>query len=73
MTRTPVGVRIDHGALPPLADGDVVLQVDDVRLAGISVEQAEQVSVVEAAHPGVATSRLSVLRPHGKTPVDLSG
>ncbi len=70
MTRTPVGVRIDHGALPPLADGDVVLKIDDTALAGISVEQAEQLSVIEAAHPGVST-RLSVLRPHGKTPVDL--
>jgi carboxyl-terminal processing protease len=68
MTRTAVGVRIDHGGLGPLSEGDVVLQVDDVRLAGISVEQAEQVSVVEAAHPGVAT-RVTVLRAHAKEPV----
>jgi carboxyl-terminal processing protease len=46
MTRTAVGVRIDKGALPPLADGDVVLRLHGVALAGLSVEQAEQLAVV---------------------------
>jgi carboxyl-terminal processing protease len=46
MTRTALGVRIDRGALPPLRDHDVVVRVDGVPLAGMSVEQANQLAYV---------------------------
>jgi carboxyl-terminal processing protease len=68
MTRTAIGARIDKGALPPLANGDVVLRIHDVPLAGVSVEQAEQLAVVtDAPDPHVL-----VLRPGLAEPLDLS-
>ncbi len=59
--RTALGVRVEHGALPPLRDGDVVLQVTSVPLAGMSVEQVEQLSVLSDAQLG-APSHVTVLR-----------
>ena len=70
MTRTAIGVRIDRGALAPLVDGDVVLRVHEVPLAGMSVEQAEQLSVAADAYPGAPTF-VTVLRPGAPGPVDL--
>jgi carboxyl-terminal processing protease len=70
MTRTAIGVRIERGALPPLADGDVVLKVQDVPLAGVSVEQAEQLSVIADARPGTK-ARVTVLRAREAAPIDL--
>jgi carboxyl-terminal processing protease len=70
MTRTAVGVRIDHGAVPPLEDGDVVLRVQGVALAGVSVEQAEQLSVSNDGHNGAPT-KVTVLRPRGSGPVEV--
>ena len=68
MTRTAVGARIDKGALPPLVNGDVVLRIHDVPLAGVSVEQAEQLAVVtDAPDPHVL-----VLRPGVAEPLDLA-
>lgn len=46
MTRTAIGVRIDRGAMPPLLEGDVVLAVEGVPTAGMSVEQANQLALV---------------------------
>lgn len=45
MTRTALGVRVDQGAMPPLLNGDIVLSVQDTPIGGMSVEQAEQLSV----------------------------
>ena len=70
MTRTAIGVRIDRGALAPLVNGDVVLRVHDVPLAGMSVEQAEQLSVAADAYPGAPTF-VTVLRSGAAGPVDL--
>jgi carboxyl-terminal processing protease len=39
---TSVGVRITDGAVPPLADGDVVLSVGQVSTAGLPLEQVDQ-------------------------------
>jgi carboxyl-terminal processing protease len=69
-TRTALGVRVERGALPPLEVGDVVLRVLDVPLAGMSVEQVEQLSVLSDAHPGTPT-RVTVLRAGHPTPIDL--
>lgn len=46
MTRTPIGIRIDRGAPPPLIEGDVVLAVAGMPTAGMSVEQANQLAIV---------------------------
>src|SRR5262249_19627052 len=70
MTRTAVGVRIDRGALAPLADGDGVLKVHARPLAGGAVEQAEQLSVIPDAHTGTRT-RVTVLRASSPSPIDL--
>ncbi len=68
MTRTALGVRIDKGALAPLADGDVVLRIHDVALAGVSVEQAEQLAVVS----DMPDPRVVVLRGGSPEPLELS-
>ncbi len=70
MTRTALGVRVDRGALPPLVDGDVVLRVHDVSMAGLSVEQAEQISVIGDARPG-SRARVTVLRAREPRPLEL--
>ncbi len=68
MTRTALGVRIDKGALPPLADGDVVLRLHGVALAGLSVEQAEQLAVLTEA----PDQRVVVLRNGAVGPIELT-
>ncbi len=67
MTRTTAGVRVDRGALPPLRDGDVVLEVAGVELAGLSVEQVNQLSVVESG----VTPHVVVLRSSSPHPIAL--
>lgn len=67
MTRTAIGVRIDRGAHPPLADGDVVIKLHDVPLAGLSVEQSEQLAVLTDAGP----LRAVVLRNGEPLPLEL--
>jgi carboxyl-terminal processing protease len=50
--RTAIGVRIESGAAPPLADGDVVLSLAGVATAGLSYEQTEQLGFAASdAHP----------------------
>lgn len=44
--RTAIGVKIESGATPPLADGDVVLSLAGVATAGLSYEQVEQLGYV---------------------------
>ena len=43
--RTAVGVRIESGAAPPLADGDVLLSLAGVPTAGLSFEQSRAARV----------------------------
>jgi carboxyl-terminal processing protease len=69
MTRTAIGVRIDHGAVPPLLDGDLVLRTNEVPLGCVSVEQAEQLSVLPER--GNAT-RVAVLRRGLHAPIDIA-
>jgi carboxyl-terminal processing protease len=62
-TRTAVGVRIDAGAVAPLAERDVVVEIDGVVVAGLSGEAIDQLAETpdaEAAAPRV----VSVLRAH---------
>ena len=44
-TRTVLGVRIDDGASPPLATGDVLLEVDGMPLAGLPIEQLDELAL----------------------------
>lgn len=70
MTRTIIGVRVEKGALAPVADGDVVLKIHDVPLAGMSVEQVEQLAVLADGYAGAPTY-VTVLRPDAAAPVEL--
>ena len=47
--RSAVGVKIQAGATPPLADGDVVLSLAGVPTAGLSFEQVEQLGFAAGA------------------------
>ena len=69
MTRAAIGMRVDHGALPPLEDGDIVLRAHDVPLAGVSVEQAEQFAVVDSRPD--APAAVTVLREGELEPLEL--
>ncbi len=70
MTRTALGVRVDGGALAPLLDGDIVLAVRGVPIAGMSVEQAAQSAIIADAPEGQAT-QVVVLRPQVGQPLTL--
>jgi carboxyl-terminal processing protease len=71
MERAALGVRILTGATPPLANGDLVLAVGKTATAGLSVEQVEQLSHLEAVQS--ETSReVSVLRVGERAPRTLS-
>lgn len=70
MTRTALGIRIDHGALAPLHDGDIVLSIRGVALAGMSVEQAEQSAILADAPHGPPVT-LKVLRSGLSAPIDV--
>jgi carboxyl-terminal processing protease len=65
--RTAVGLRIESGAAPPLADGDVLLSLAGVPTAGLSFEQSEQLGFAasEARPPAQAV----VLRAGEPTPL----
>ena len=65
--RTAVGVRIESGAAPPLADGDVVLSLAGVVTAGLSFEQSEQLAY--AASDARPPAQAVVLRAGGRIPV----
>ncbi|NUP06400.1 MAG: hypothetical protein HOW73_10115 [Polyangiaceae bacterium] len=64
MTRTSLGVRIDEGAHAPLKNGDVVLRIGTVAVAGLSVEQANQLSIIADPEPiAVTYLRAGATRP----------
>lgn len=56
-SRTVLGIRIDEGALLPLVDGDVVLEIDGLRTAGLPPEQIDQAAFA-AANPDAAIARV---------------
>jgi carboxyl-terminal processing protease len=65
--RTALGVKIDSGAAPPLADGDVVLSLAGVATAGLSFEQTEQLAF--AASDARPSAQAILLRPGEKLPM----
>jgi carboxyl-terminal processing protease len=64
--RTAIGIKIESGATSPLIDGDVVLALGGVAVAGLSYEQVEQLgyAVSEARPP----ARAEILREGERTP-----
>ena len=69
-TRTAVGARLDDGTLPPLDVGDVLLEVNGLATAGLSVEQLDELafSAAEAQEGATAT----VLRAGQHAPLHLN-
>lgn len=67
MTRAAIGIRIDRGARTPLVNGDLVLAIDGVETAGLSVEQSNQLALVPRAH----AVRVAVLRDGEVAPREL--
>ncbi|HEY3666609.1 MAG TPA: hypothetical protein VGL19_11435, partial [Polyangiaceae bacterium] len=71
MVRTPLGARIVDAARAPLEVDDLVLSVDGIQTAGLSVEQVEQLARVEPPR-GQATRAVRVLRGTPATALELS-
>ena len=65
--RTAVGVHIESGATPPLADGDVLLALAGMATAGLSFEQVEQLGF--AASDARPPAQAVVLRAGERLPV----
>ena len=61
MARTALGARIDAAPLDALAEGDLVLEVMQIPTAGLSVEQLEQLSLLDGGE-GEALRSAVVLR-----------
>jgi len=65
--RTAIGVKIESGAAPPLADGDIVLSLGELAMAGLSYEQVEQAAY--AASDTRPPSRAELLRAGNDAPL----
>jgi len=65
--RTAVGLKLETGAEPPLADGDVLLSLAGVATAGLSYEQTEQLGF--AASDVRPAAQAVVLRAGEKAPL----
>ena len=70
MSRTAAGIRIDSRPVHPLRLGDVILSIDDVTVAGLTVEQIEQLGILDP-NDDLPIHRVTVLRPPSLSPVDL--
>ncbi len=68
-SRTAVGARVEGGGLPPLATGDVVLDVDGMRLGGLPVEQVDELALT--ATQGRTPLQITVARGDPPTVVHL--
>jgi carboxyl-terminal processing protease len=65
--RTAIGLKLEAGAEPPLADGDVLLSLAGVATAGLSYEQTEQLGF--AASDVRPAAQAVVLRAGEKLPI----
>jgi carboxyl-terminal processing protease len=71
MARTALGVRVDETSLSPLRPGDVVVAVDDLAVAGLSLEQADQLALLDAELGVDGAKTVLVLRPGAPAPLTL--
>jgi carboxyl-terminal processing protease len=65
--RTAIGLKIETGATPPLADGDVLLSLAGTSTAGLSYEQTEQLGF--AASDARPPAQAIVLRVGERMPI----
>ncbi len=68
MSRTALGVRVEETGVEGLRPGDVVLRAGGIATAGLSTEQAEQLSYVDADPDGPARVEVVVLSPSDPAP-----
>lgn len=61
-TPTAVGARVEEGALAPLRDGDVALELAGVPLAGLPLEQLDQLAYAATSRARGTDGRALVLR-----------
>jgi carboxyl-terminal processing protease len=71
MLRTAVGVRVVDRPTPPLEVDDLVLSVDGVATAGLSVEQVEQLARTVPVRGLLGVRSAVVLRPGERVPREL--
>jgi carboxyl-terminal processing protease len=67
MVRTALGVRVESEPAAPLEPHDLVLEISRVALGGLSVEQVEQLAIVDMDGDKAARS-VVVLRPGDSAP-----
>lgn len=70
MSRTAAGIVIDEGPLPPLHVGDLVLAIGSIPIAGLTVEQIEQLGVLDPAD-AEPEREVMALRPGQASPMSL--
>ncbi|MEO8875169.1 MAG: S41 family peptidase, partial [Polyangiaceae bacterium] len=58
VVRTAAGVRVESGAIAPLRNGDVVVELDHMFLAGLSLEQVDQLGIVSAESHALVDARV---------------
>jgi len=58
VVRTAAGVRVESGAIAPLRNGDVVVELDHMILAGLSLEQVDQLGIVSAESHTMVDARI---------------
>lgn len=63
MARTAIGIRVEETGVEGLRPGDVVLRVAGMATAGLSTEQAEQLSYVDADPQSPVRAEIVVLSP----------
>ncbi|MFO0658760.1 MAG: S41 family peptidase [Polyangiaceae bacterium] len=68
MRRTVLGVRVEEASNKTLQPGDVVLSVADIPTACLSVEQAEQLSIIDVEPGAPASQPVMVLSKNDTAP-----
>jgi carboxyl-terminal processing protease len=71
MLRTALGVRVVGEPTPPLEQGDLVLAIEGVSTAGLSVEQVEQLARAESGRSPPGERSVVVLRRDETAPREL--
>jgi carboxyl-terminal processing protease len=71
MVRTALGVRVEETTLAPLEAGDVIVAVDDLAVAGLSLEQSDQLALLDADFGVDGAKTVLVLRPGALAPLAL--
>ncbi len=75
LARAPLGIRIDGAVTPPLMPGDIVLSFAGMTLAGLSVEQIDQLelALAEEKRPFAALVWRTVSTPPDPSAIESKG